>query len=149
MWQKKRIEERVLDAGAGCFAYDYERVGHFGRCAWSWRCWRKGGLRRLLAGQSGINPAAELLVESPALWEGGLQNLFDLETASSFVAGRGLLCRLARQWALARTQSKIATVVLPGLRHHRPAPVSCLFSATGRLLQSSYPGHRDSDCHVL
>jgi hypothetical protein len=42
MWQKKRIEERVLDAGAGCFAYDYERVGHFGRCAWSWRCWRKG-----------------------------------------------------------------------------------------------------------
>lgn len=28
----------------------------------------KGGLRRLLAGQSGINPAAELLVESPALW---------------------------------------------------------------------------------
>jgi hypothetical protein len=45
----------------------------------------------LLNGTQRLRSCRELLVESPALWEGGLQNLFDLEPASSFVAGRDML----------------------------------------------------------
>jgi hypothetical protein len=35
-------------------------------------------------------------------------------------------------------KSKIAAVMLPGLRHHRTAPVSCLFSANRMFTSNPY-----------
>jgi hypothetical protein len=90
---------------------------------------RRGGLREVVSRTGQHRPCRELLFEFFCLLGGRV---------TEFVRFRNyiIVCGRSRSTlptsptkALTRPKGKIAPVFLPGLRHHRTAPVSCLFSA--------------------
>ena len=93
-WVKRARAHKMLAWHVAEERIVYRRVG----TSIAMRGARRSGLRRIVNGTERLQPYRELLVVSRALLGGRVTELcFDLETASSFVAGRDLFGQPASQ----------------------------------------------------